>query len=97
MSFKVGDRVAFYNEGYRFKGKISGADLNKVCVDTDGGKYYCVSPKQCRRLVKKERRRIWIPINSVPPNGSSRERCHINGFKPGDESLFIEFIEVKKK
>lgn len=55
--------------------------------------HYKVDPQQCRKLKKKERRRIWINLNpscvGVFYPGTTFEDYSCNGWK--------EFVEVKKK
>lgn len=103
--FKIDDRVARYSEE-RTTGRIIEVCEDSVLVALDK-KYQdatsqwteWVHHKQCRRLVKKERRRIWVkkePIKNEilivlqnPPTGG------LNGeFSP---DKWIEFIEVKKE
>lgn len=92
---QVGERVAAYSGGDRHVGTVerklsSGA----YEIDVESG-HLLVHPKQCRRLVKKPRRRIWLfkayldggrvqgsPILLAPPNTSE---------------AWIEFSEVRKK
>jgi hypothetical protein len=53
--FKVGDRIVMYNYGLREKGFIH-AIHDDAQMDVDFGEvglFYNVSPKQCRKLVKK--------------------------------------------
>lgn len=57
--FKVGDRIAVYlNSCPSIKTKI--ANLRGDGMIGIGELDYYVHPKQCRKLVKKERREVWI-------------------------------------
>ena len=91
MKFKVGDRVAVYNIGNsRFCGTITHIDADHALrVDNV---YY--SPKQCRRLILKKRREIWVygPELSL----SSLERATWFRKCP-DENNWIRFVEAKKQ
>jgi hypothetical protein len=116
MKFKVGDRVAVYGHmahtGRRFVGVVAeksrqtseqfrGDDyiLVRPGRDKDGG-YFC-SPKQCRRLVKKERRRVWVGLRRyVLGNGTYHDfleaRSELPTGNTADSKPWIEFVEVKK-
>ncbi len=92
--FKVGDRVAVYAHTLgRAVGEVSDVQglppywLN-VQTSTCG---VVAHPKQCRKLVKKERRRVWVKFNHVHGMSSLYEA------RPEHEGDFVEFIEVKKK
>lgn len=101
MAFKEGDRVRVY--GYRgcspIVATITGLDVmgNATILSVVTGNT-TVHIKQCRRLVKKERRRIWATENYLR-NGSyagalfSREAPT----RPGCSETWVEFIEVIKK
>ncbi len=67
--FEVGDRVAVYNEKNRYAGETiesSYPDSDYLIVRLNNGRIVTAHKKQCRRLVKKERRRIWILPFYVP-------------------------------
>lgn len=104
---KVGDRVRVYGwdfddpkEALIFNAevleKLSNGMLKVRNPRLDGDDF--VHPKQCRKLVKKERRRVWIHFNEKTPE---REICHLN--PPGKnahevcDGNCIEFREVKRK
>lgn len=74
--FKVGDRVAVYGFGNIGPGKtpyyLRGSRgivvevLDYDELDVAVGEFtYNVHPKQCRRLVKRERREYWIAVPSA--------------------------------
>lgn len=97
---KVGERVAVYNER-RDVGTVTHIALDGnlgVSFDTPGA--YSMGwfhPKQCRRLKKRERRRVWVESHrvnealatsvGVSASISGRRMCE------GD----VEFIEVLPK
>lgn len=104
MKFKVGDRVAVYgavwchqdaeHKIYRgLKMEISKIiDENRITLYF-GDEKYCAHPKQCRRLVKKEKRRVWV---KVPTDFHPQHRT--NGMVSVDPvDGWDEFVEVKKK
>lgn len=104
--FQIGDRVRVYQ--FEFVGSQSRTNYVAEVVRSDyddgsirvqfGGTSRNVHPKQCRRLVMRERRRCWVHENSlkIPPLQNdgwivSRELPVNDG--PGP---WIEFIEVRK-
>lgn len=104
--FKVGDRVAVYNSDLDMPMRII---TTLIILDQETGRfqiqynknYYWVHPNQCRRLKKKERRRIWIyptivdEILSDHPKESGYRTMVFNA--PREDVGLIEFIEVRKK
>lgn len=102
---KVGDRVRVYGwdfddpkEALIFNAevleKLSNGMLKVRNPRLDGDDF--VHPKQCRKLVKKERRRVWLTF--YKDNGYS----NIYTFNPLRSALkegaeVFEFIEVKRK
>lgn len=111
--FAVGERVRVYGSSVRhwYEGEVAsgvvcepGAE-HLVRVKIDGTDRYCeFHPKQCRRLIKKQRRRIWAYITGdgnicvsteKPTDGcmcSNEYCCEKRYFASG----WSEFIEVKK-
>lgn len=96
MKFQVGDRVRVYHGHKSFKGTIK--DIHNgggglLYVMEDGFYSYPedapFSPKQCRKLVKKERRRVWISYLGKSMN----EVVTI----PQKGPHWVEFVEVKRK
>jgi hypothetical protein len=97
--FKVGDRVAVYghSEGGALNGfygtvaKDSGNGWINVEWDCDDwlNKVERVHEKQCRRLKKRERMRIWVPIDA---DGKLLGERHFRECLPP----FIEFVEVRR-
>ena len=99
MKFKVGDRVRVYMGHYADKqGHYKDLEIIEISeqggikVNSWDGWYH---PKQCRKLVKKKRRSVWLdPTYSPTP--------HQNGVSLIPSSIvpmagFVEFREVKKK
>lgn len=107
MKYKVGDRVAVYgtvpcelnkySNAYKRGAKATVTNVHaddEIEVETIYGKTVC-HPKQCRRLKKKERRRVWV----FPPHleSDSPHMVAANGPVYSDEGAWIEFVEVKKR
>jgi len=65
--FKVGDRVVFYESGYRLSGQVTRIDpLNKALqVATPSNSRYHLHEKQCRKLVKKERKEFFVIVDKA--------------------------------
>lgn len=95
--FEVGQRVAFYCGGRRDTGVIKKISelTGMVTVATDRADFF-VHPKQCRRLVKKERRRFWIDIEGAILSDKYLWRTNVMIKNPGLDS-WVEVVEVKKK
>lgn len=102
--FKVGDRVAVYgnirnSSGYYVRGAyasvhaITAADEIEIIPDDNSypERRFTVHPKQCRRLVKKERRRVWVSLGSLYRSGDSMPVFF------EQQAGCREFIEVRKK
>lgn len=110
MKFEVGDRVAVYHV---WKGRLTGKvdainERGHLSVIEDG--FYSAHedgpfhPKQCRKLVKRERQRIWVG-QKIYRWGNG----HVDHFmearfikpsdseKPADGRQWREFVEVRKK
>lgn len=94
--FKIGEIVFVYDNGDRFKATIKEVmPSNRIVVETCNGlkARLLILPQQCRRLVKKERRRFWI--KDLPIFGMDFANCVVTE-RPGADG-WIEVIEVKKK
>lgn len=100
--FKVGDRVRVYGFGDSPEQKPQKGTIETVCEngwlwvqeDQSEDELRCHS-KQCRRLKKKERTRIWIPLSDVPSGpGVTVMGATIHSVDP--HTNYLEFIEVKK-
>lgn len=92
--FKVGDRVRVYiGLDEPLEGKILeiGQTTGHLRLEEHFGFYH---PKQCRRLIKKKRRRVWLMYTHesdlMSAYGKKPPACPAG-------SSFSEFIEVKKK
>lgn len=62
MKFKVGDRVAVYSFNSRLIGTIIELAQNGVLLNVEQkhGSCYWFHSKQCRRLIKKKPKEIWM-------------------------------------
>jgi hypothetical protein len=103
MKFKVGERVVMYNGQIRYELKISKigylGTLFFFPEHNPGHNSYVAHPKQCRRLVKKPVRRIWlnrILVDKINPLYEFETIPIYVGPKPSNPD-FIEFVEVRKK
>lgn len=106
--FKIGDRVRAYghwplvHKGGCYTGKVCASDSPEswgtgllIQLDDDES-FLTVHPKQCRRLVKKKRRRLWID----PKVFGEYEGRYFAGpqlVSKYPDFNFLEFVEVKKK
>jgi hypothetical protein len=101
--FKVGERVAYYHGRHRYAGGILSIDKGILCI-SDGMGWVHVHPKQCRRLVSKKRRTVWISemnlinvFNADPGHTGSRvAKIPTWGDNP-ELSGMVEFREVGKE
>lgn len=119
MKFKVGDRVKIYGSNCAQsqddkvicdgeKGEVlTVCDSGFLLVKTDHWRGFAllVHAKQCRKLIKKERKRFWIALEITGyPMDVLKKRpktcghddptwCDEKCFDPG----YIEFAEVLKK
>ena len=96
--FKVGDKVVVYlSSGKPYKGTIKlivDDDRLNIIVHANEGFECSVHPKQCRKLVKKARRRIYLSPESL----ESGKPCY--AYITQTPNLLInelEFVEVKRK
>ena len=99
--FKVGDRVAAYIGRQRIVGTIETIYEGKHMVLN--GSADLLHPKQCRHLVKKERRRVWIEARLLDRDSDewdSDDHQVIDVFKEYHEDPdrpLVEFVEVRRK
>lgn len=82
------DGTPYYLLGAKCKIIDIGAEDEIIVREGNLEWVYIVHPKQCRRLVKKERKRVWVSFN---PNGS----LHSTALYPCHG--YTEFVEVRKK
>ncbi len=98
--FEVGDRIAIYEELERWKAtiiKINELGHLYVLYLFEGEEvrdYF--HPKQCRKIKKKERRRVWVDKIDYSANEISTHRP-IRFDNPFDSINWVEFVEVKKR
>lgn len=107
--FKAGDRVRVYGylgQKHPVSASVTTVHTDELIVNIDvqirpgvfldGPDAVCVSvsPKQCRRLIKKPKRRVWINVKDLPGGTSGHAHYLIN--KPHNQPQYIEFVEVKK-
>lgn len=104
---RVSDRVRVYENTYSYVGHVVELDLirDRVLVDIEDPKYApnqnWVHRKQCRKLVKKPKRRIFLSTNvvntvfSADHHGIDFNVVSI-GKVPWDHSC-VEFVEVIRK
>ena len=111
--FKVGDRVKVFvtlqSVPYETPGTVTAImsprliKVNLDRVETTAGKIIGAHPKQCRRLIKKPRRRVWVHGNPKIKLGDAIETAGDLLFyistepSPTYKGAYIEFVEVKKK
>lgn len=99
--FSVGQKVAFYYRDGRCVGRIVDVDESQHLLeinDGEGGGHW-LHEKQCRRLVKKERKRWWIntaPI-TVVENGKVIMSLSEYPITSVPQENWIEVVEVGKK
>lgn len=93
--FKIGDRINFYQLGKCETGIITGIQSenypNCLLVSTKSTNIW-VHYKQCRKLIKKYRRRIWVNPKVL------KYITRYNTISIVDQSPYWpEFIQVNKK
>lgn len=104
---KVGDRVRVYGkpgpDGGCWEAKVVacrvvapwgvGMDVRSTYDDET----YTVHPKQCRRLIKKPRRRVWLNENALRTDRNNEGGWSVCFEKPKVYlSDWVEFIEARK-
>lgn len=105
MEFKVGDRVRVY-EISDWKGRVVMiGQQGELYIKPDGFNRPADSvpyhPKQCRKLVKKSRRRIWIPriwsSHDLRMVQTTRAGWLFDQPSRMSKSDWIEFAEIRPK
>jgi len=86
--FKVGERVVVYNAGERFIATISYVNINNTFVQVGSATPF--HTKQCRRLVKKKRRELFVHESCAVVRDSA---CPCNKSKGGEK--WIRFVEAR--
>lgn len=105
--FERGDRIAAYQGGERFIAIVGSKDTMGRLMLEGHGRDFCIHEKQCRRLVKKKRRAIWIHEEVVtrvmkaglPPAYTdyiSYGEVGCDVFNRAQGTDYIKFIEAKK-
>lgn len=105
MKLKVGDRVAVYVGGARGvnPGRNTGTVISRTDEDGDyfidfgDGQHWFAHPKQCRRLVKKSRGKIYISCDALNKLLSGETILTSVSLKRDAIVAPIEFIEARKK
>lgn len=108
--FEVGDRVAVYTADGRFTGDIIGVfGVHCIRVDYHPGQINAstggvvgwaqVNPKQCRRLIKRERRRIWISETALALLKKDDPAIQDNNWVSLERVLDddVEFVEARRR
>jgi len=99
----VGDRVAVYWYDGRFTGEIDrisneGSTGPRYFIQFDTGLAKWAHVKQCRRLVKRERRRVWISESNLGNLAVHSQGHSVVVWK--DKPMLddaVEFREVRKE
>jgi len=105
MAFKKGDRVAVYSGAakpencHRQIGVVERVtDGGMVLVVFDTGMEWWCNPKQCRRLKKRERRRIWVQCkDSGMSTLAGRLQNYVEILREPESDDYVEFREVIRK
>lgn len=98
MKFEIGQRVAVYFWDRRCTGEVISVLPNgslEVKLDSYSSGT-SVHPKQCRRLVKKPRRRVWIKWQTMPKTLEPLGNVFVSRLDRS-ENGWVEFAEVRKK
>lgn len=105
-NFKIGDRIIAYDvlEGSAvgWKGVVQLVNANLVHIRDANGNNSAFNVKQCRRLIKTKKRRVWLGKKDLTTlfNLGGTLAVEANILKTivyESEDDFIEFIEVIKK
>jgi hypothetical protein len=102
-TFKVGDRVAAYEFGVRHPGEVKAIEESgELVVLRDGFlNEFKIHPKQCRRLVRRTTRRVWITVADI--RRLDRTRADAEQLVVWKDPIIdmthesVEFIEVPRK
>lgn len=102
MKFKVGDRVRVYGGAFVEVAVIRSIDADTgilSCGQRKGtNEWLMAHPKQCRRLVKKPRRRVWInPWAITQMNTETFGKDIARALTDKANTEWIEFREVRRK
>lgn len=93
--FNVGDKIRMYGAGSEGRSFRAPATIEKI---VDGMIYTTTGvwchPKQCRRLVKRKRRSVWIESHH---DGSLRSVFRVGDPRPSSAIEFREVLPCRKK
>ena len=97
--FEVGERVAVYDSGRRIVATVIGNQDPRLIVRAGTGPFP-VWPQQCRRLKKRERRRVVLNIREYDKEirgvkWADDDRWHLGLYY--SDNPCIEFIEVRRR
>jgi hypothetical protein len=96
--FKSGDRVAIYSGTKRWTGTVEQCSADDMLLRValhPSGTVTGAHPKQCRKLVKKYRRRVWLHCYE---DGRVEHALKLHTPTCGVPCTFCrEFVEVKRK
>jgi hypothetical protein len=100
--FKAGDRIRIYGFDPEDAAKSFVRCVDEVneegLIITDGGEW--AHPKQCRKIVKHEKRRVWLSASSLSDlyqgENSARDMM-VFRFDPSMAADVVEFVEVRRK
>lgn len=106
-TFKVGDRVRVYHGWREIEGQVTSIANTNLASElihvTEDGFYSAhedgpFAPEQCRKLVKKERRRVWLIESDIPASkGINYHKTIYRWPERHNNDNWIEFIEAKRK
>lgn len=92
--FKVGDRVRAYEKAFLTEGIIKLIQGKVIVIESNNNDHY-FHRKQCRKLIKKPRRRIWVAVDqSRVVHNAYQTRAQ--AIMDADDANLVEFVEVKK-
>lgn len=97
--FQAGDRVRVYeNAESILTGTVAdlGGGKVRVLIEPHGASWV-FHPKQCRKLVKKERRRVWIACRDSGLSVFGGKLVNPAGIFRSPSPEFVEFVEVRRK
>jgi len=103
--FKIGDRAVCYDNYKKYIFDITGIDGYMLIGKIADGKRFQAHYKQCRRLVKKKRRELWVNFHKTYESDPSiynayaylsKESADKASDKNWRKGEAVKFIEAKK-
>ena len=95
--FKVGDRVRVYHGLMRFDGTVKQTSTSLLAVEyelSSGEKRASeFQTQQCRKLVKRERRRVWLMRGQLEQGYG----VIAAEYSQPEGNAYAEFVEVRRK